>query len=80
MEWFTTRKSGLDSVNLQELLGLGSYYMVWPWLPRVRHCTIRKDRKQLSGRDEVDEFSVCGKKHGKHGRGAEGQNNRPCCY
>ena len=71
MWWFTTRKSGVNAVNLQELLGLGSYHTAWNWLQKLRRCTIRKDREKLSGRVEVDEFSIGGQKSGKRGRGAE---------
>ena len=73
MWWFTTRKSGVSAVNLQELLGLGSYHTAWTWLQKLRRCTIRKDRDKLSGRVEVDEFFIGGKKSGKRGRGAEGK-------
>jgi hypothetical protein len=48
MWWFTTRKSGVSAVNLQELLGLGSYHTAWTWLQKLRRCTIRKDREKLS--------------------------------
>ena len=70
MWWFTTRKSGLNAVNLRELLGLGSYGTAWCWLQKLRRCTIRKDREKLSGRIEVDEFYIGGKVSGKRGRGA----------
>ena len=73
MWWFTTRKSGVNAVNLKELLGLGSYYTAWTWLQKLRRCTIRKDREKLSGRVEVDEFYIGGQKSGKRGRGAEGK-------
>jgi len=73
MWWFTTRKSGVNAVNLQELLGLGSYHTAWSWLQKLRRCTIRQDREKLSGRVEVDEFFIGGKKSGKRGRGAEGK-------
>jgi transposase-like protein len=73
MWWFTTRKSGVNAVNLQDLLGLGSYNTAWAWLQKLRRCTIRKDREKLSGRVEVDEFFIGGTKPGKRGRGAEGK-------
>ena len=73
MWWFTTRKAGVNAVNLQELLGLGSYHTAWTWLQKLRRCTIRNDREKLSGRVEVDEFFIGGKKPGKRGRGAEGK-------
>ncbi len=73
MWWFTTRKSGVSAVNLQELLGLGSYNTAWAWLQKLRRCTVRKDREKLSRRVEVDEFYIGGKKSGKRGRGADGK-------
>jgi ISXO2-like transposase domain len=73
MWWFTTRKSGVNTVNLQELLGFGSYGTAWHWLQKLRRCTIRKDPEKLSGRVEVDEFVIGGKKSGKRGRGAKGK-------
>jgi len=71
MWWFTTRKSGINAVNLKELLGFGSYATAWHWLQKLRRCTIRQDRSKLSGRVEVDEFFIGSKKSGKRGRGAE---------
>jgi hypothetical protein len=61
MWWFTTRKSGINAVNLKELLGFGSYGTAWCWLQKLRRCTIRQDREKLSGRVEVDEFSLAAK-------------------
>ena len=73
MWWFTTRKSGINAVNLKELLGFGSYHTAWCWLQKLRRCTIRRDRGKLSGRVEVDEFFIGSQKSGKRGRGAEGK-------
>jgi hypothetical protein len=73
MWWFTTRKSGINAVNLKELLGLGSYGTAWCWLQKLRRCTIRDEREKLSGRVEVDEFFVGGQRSGKSGRGAVGK-------
>lgn len=72
MWWFTTRKSGVNAINLQDLLGF-SYVTAWSWLQKLRRCTIRKDREKLSGRVEVDEFYIGGQKPGKRGRGAAGK-------
>ena len=73
MWWFTTRKSGINAVNLKELLGFGSYATAWSWLQKLRRCTIRQNREKLSGRVEVDEFTIGGERSGKRGRGAEGK-------
>ena len=71
MWWFTTRKSGVNAVNLKDLLGLGSYNTAWRWLQKLRSCTIRKGRERLSGQVEVDEFYLGGERSGKRDRGAE---------
>jgi len=73
MWWFTSRRSGVNAINLQELLGFGSYNTAWYWLQKLRRCTIRKDREKLSGTVEVDEFFIGGQKPGKRGRGANGK-------
>jgi len=71
MWWFTTRKSGVNAINLQDLLGLGSYNTAWLWLQKLRSCTVRKGREKLGGYIEADEFYIGGQKSGKRGRGAE---------
>ena len=73
MWWFTTRKSGVNAINLKDLLGLGSYQTAWLWLHKLRRCTIRQGRERLSGNVEVDEFVVGGQQPGKRGRGANGK-------
>jgi transposase-like protein len=73
MWWFTTRKSGVNAVNLKDLLGLGSYQTAWLWLHKLRDCTIRQNREQLSGMVEADEFVIGGQQPGKRGRGANGK-------
>jgi transposase-like protein len=73
MWWFTTRKSGVNAINLKDLLGFGSYDTAWHWLQKLRHCTIRKGREKLSGRVEIDEFFIGGQQPGKRGRGANGK-------
>lgn len=69
--WFATRKSGVNAINLQDLLGLGSYTTAWKWLQKLRSCTIRASREKLSGNIEADEFYLGGEHSGKRGRGAE---------
>ncbi len=73
MWWFTTRKSGVNAVNLKDLLGFGSYQTAWTWLHKLRRCTIRKGREPLSGRIELDEFFIGGLQPGPRGRGADGK-------
>jgi transposase-like protein len=69
--WFATRKSGVNAVNLQDLLGLGSYSTAWKWLQKLRSCTILPARKKLSGNIEADELYLGGEQSGKRGRGAD---------
>lgn len=64
MWWFTTRKSGVNAINLQDLLGLGSYNTAWRWLQKLRSCTIRQDRDKLLGKIEADEFYLGGEHAG----------------
>ena len=72
MWWFTTRKSGVNAINLQDLLGLGSYETAWSWLQKLRGCTVRQGREKLSGKVEADEFYIGGQESGgKRGRAAE---------
>ena len=69
--WFSTRKSGVNALALQQQLGLGSYRTAWCWLQKFRTCTIFTDRKPLSGKIEADEFYLGGEHSGKRGRGAD---------
>jgi transposase-like protein len=73
MWWFTSRKSGVNAINLMDLLGFGSYQTAWLWLHKLRRCTIRQGRERLSGDVEVDEFVIGGQQPGKRGRGANGK-------
>jgi len=68
--WYTSRKSGVNAKNLQELLGI-SYPTAWSWLQKLRSASIRPEREKLSGEVEVDEFYLGGKHKGKAGRGSE---------
>jgi transposase-like protein len=74
MWWFTTRKSGVNAINLKDLLALGSYGTAWTWLHKLRRCTIRYGRQKLSGNVEVDEIYFGGHNPGKRGRGAAGKS------
>ena len=72
MWWFTTRKSGINAVNLMDLLGLGSYETAWSWLQKLRGCTVRQGREKLFGKVEADEFYIGGQESGgKRGRATE---------
>jgi predicted RNA-binding Zn-ribbon protein involved in translation (DUF1610 family) len=55
MWWVTSQKTGASALQLQHVLGLGSYVTAWSWLHKLRRAMVRPGRDQLSGRVEVDE-------------------------
>ena len=70
MIWLvTSQKTGASALNLQRVLGLGSYRTAWAWLHKLRRAMVRPGRERLSGRVEVDESYVGGPEEGAHGRG-----------
>lgn len=69
--WVTAQKNGASALNLQKILGLGSYQTAWTWLHKLRTAMVRPERDKLSGCVEVDETYIGGAKAGKRGRGAE---------
>jgi len=72
--WMVAQKNGVSAIGLQRILGLGSYRTAWAWLHKFRRLMVFPGRNKLSGKIEVDETLVGGKKVGKRGRGAEGKS------
>ena len=72
--WMVAQKNGVSAVGVQRVLGLGSYRTAWVWLHKFRRLMVFPDRNKLSGKIEVDETLVGGKRSGKRGRGAEGKS------
>lgn len=70
---FTVSKRGVNAKDLQVQLGI-SYPTAWLWLQKLRRSSLNKERKKLSGKVEVDEFYLGGKKKGKQGRGSENKH------
>lgn len=68
-----TSKSGTSALNLQRVLGLGSYQTAWAMLHRYRGVMIVPEREKLSGNVEVDETFIGGVRPGIRGRGAAGK-------
>jgi len=66
-------KNGISALDLQRLMGFGSYQTSWSWLHKLRKLTVLPDREMLKGQIEVDETYLGGKKKGKRGGGAEGK-------
>jgi transposase-like protein len=64
----TSQKTGASAVNVQQVLGLGSYLTAWTWLHKLRRAMVRPGRDRLSGRVEVDETYVGATSEGRRGR------------
>jgi transposase-like protein len=69
--WVTAQKQGASAVELQRILGLGSYVTAWTWLHKLRRAMVRPGRDRLRGRVEVDETYVGGLEEGVRGRQTE---------
>jgi transposase-like protein len=65
----TSQKSGASAVNVQQILGLGSYATAWTWLHKLRCAMVRPGRELLCGRVEVDETFI-------HGEPPKGSNQK----
>ena len=72
--WMVAQKNGVSAAGLQRVLGLGSYRTAWTWLHKFRRLMVFPNREKLSGKVEIDETLVGGKRAGKRGRGAEGKS------
>ena len=64
---------GTSALNLQRVLGLGSYQTVWAMLHRYRDVMVVPGRDKLAGHVEMDEAFIGGIRPGKRGRGAAGK-------
>jgi transposase-like protein len=66
--WMTNQKSGLNALDLQRMLGIGSYETAWLSLQKLRRAMVRLGRDQLTGDIEVDETFVGGLKKGDYAK------------
>jgi transposase-like protein len=64
----TSQKHGASAVNVQQILGLGSYSTAWTWLHKLRRAMVRPGRDLLRGRVEVDETFISGDPPRESGR------------
>ena len=69
--WVTVQKHGASAVELQRILGLGSYVTAWTWLHKLRRAMVRPGRDRLCDRVEVDETYIGGLEEGVRGRQTE---------
>jgi transposase-like protein len=80
MYFMLVSKKGISALQLQRMLGLGSYRTAWSMCHRVRVAMGKEDFRQLVGFVEVDETFVGGKASNKHrgpgGRGDFGGTGR----
>ncbi len=70
----TSQKSGVSALELQRVLGFGSYETAWAWLHKLRRAMVRPDRDLLGGPGkvvEVDETMVGGVTAGTAGAGSD---------
>ena len=71
MWYVTSQKNGISALELQRVLGLGSYRTAWLMLHKLRKAMVRPGREQLKGSVEVDETFWGAPQTGSRGRGAE---------
>ena len=71
MWWITAQKQGASALELQRVLGLGSYVTAWTWLHKLRRAMVRPGRDRLQGHVELDELFVGGIEEGVRGRQTE---------
>lgn len=57
---FTASKRGLSALEMQRVIGLGSYRTAWMMLHRFRAAMTSTGRERLTGRVEVDETFIGG--------------------
>ena len=68
----TATRSGVSAKEIQRQLGV-TYKCAWRIAHQIRQLMGRKNTPKLSGKIEIDDTYVGGKRHGKRGRGAEGK-------
>ncbi|MBI4574869.1 MAG: IS1595 family transposase [Planctomycetes bacterium] len=66
--WVTSQKYGASALDVQRVLGLGSYRTAWSWLHTLRRAMVRAGRDALHGTVEVDETLIGGEESGGGGR------------
>jgi Zn ribbon nucleic-acid-binding protein len=58
--WVTQQKNGTSALDLQRILGLGSYKTAWTWMHKIRRAMVRPQREKICGRVEIDETCIDG--------------------
>ncbi|MBZ5590466.1 MAG: IS1595 family transposase [Acidobacteriia bacterium] len=65
-------KKGISALQVQRMIGAGSYRTAWYMCHRIRAAMQSPEFKKLAGFVEVDETYVGGKAHNRHGGGVGG--------
>ena len=65
-------KKGISALQVQRIIGAGSYRTAWYMCHRIRAAMQSPEFKKLAGFVEVDETYVGGKAHNRHGGGVGG--------
>ena len=57
----SARRIGISAMDLQRIMGFGSYKTAWSWLHKLRAAMVRPDREPLGPLVQIDEALVGGK-------------------
>jgi len=57
----SARRNGISAMDLQRIMGFGSYKTAWSWLHKLRAAMVRPDREPLGPFVQIDEALVGGK-------------------
>jgi transposase-like protein len=57
----STRRTGISAMDLQRILGFGSYRTAWLWLHKLRAALVRPEREPLGPFVQIDEALVGGR-------------------
>ena len=56
----STRRTGISAMDLQRIMGFGSYKTAWTWLHKLRAALVRPEREPLGPFVQMDEALVGG--------------------